>query len=457
MSERWSDDGEAKPSDERERESEQHLLQRHPGVLGEQRAVVPQRVGDVARGRDQEGLDVSASASTSHWAASSQSTEQGDDHRGGQPASASSRPPGERLERPLARRGELGRGDRLEPRRRARAGERELADEPRRAGAEHRDAVGEVERLLDVVGDEQRGRRLARRAPPASHSCISARVIASSEANGSSSSSTGLPASSVRRKATRWRMPPESSSGRDDSKPASPKRSNRGARLGAGVARARRRGCAAPARRCRSPTATAAAGRAGACRRSARAARGRGARRRRDRAGARLEQAGDQLEQGRLAAARRADDADDLARGDLEVDALEHLELAEGVGEPGDLDRRVLRPQLFEAPRREPRLLLSCSLRAHYRTGSKGQRRGRSERYLSPLAREPPWVVAGSVVPAGWAGPRRRVGGSTRATKSSTMRPASPTSTSTACLRVRSGSGRHRELRSRLGGPRRRR
>jgi hypothetical protein len=39
---------------------------------------------------------------------------------------------------------------------------------------------------------------------------------------------------------------------------------------------------------------------------------------------------------------------------------------------------------------------LTCSLRGHYPTGSKGQRRedrheeGDSRRYLSPLAREPP-------------------------------------------------------------------
>ena len=64
------------------------------------------------------------------------------------------------------------------------------------------------------------------RSAPASHSCISARVIASSEANGSSSASTGLPASRVRRKATRWRIPPESSAGAERSKPARPKRSN---------------------------------------------------------------------------------------------------------------------------------------------------------------------------------------------------------------------------------------
>ncbi len=64
-----------------------------------------------------------------------------------------------------------------------------------------------------------------------SHDCRSARVIASSAANGSSSSSTGLPVSSVRRKATRWRIPPESSAGRARSKPARPTRSNIGCGL----------------------------------------------------------------------------------------------------------------------------------------------------------------------------------------------------------------------------------
>src|SRR5689334_20690409 len=62
----------------------------------------------------------------------------------------------------------------------------------------------------------------------ASHPCISLRVIASSEANGSSSASTGLPANSVRRNATRWRIPPDSSAGRDRSNPVRPKRSSHG-------------------------------------------------------------------------------------------------------------------------------------------------------------------------------------------------------------------------------------
>jgi hypothetical protein len=45
---------------------------------------------------------------------------------------------------------------------------------------------------------------------------------------GSSSSSTGLPASSVRRNATRWRMPPDSLRGGVSVKPTRPKRSNSG-------------------------------------------------------------------------------------------------------------------------------------------------------------------------------------------------------------------------------------
>ena len=49
----------------------------------------------------------------------------------------------------------------------------------------------------------------------ASHSRRSARVIASRAPKGSSSSSTGRPCSSVRRNATRWRIPPDSAAGRD--------------------------------------------------------------------------------------------------------------------------------------------------------------------------------------------------------------------------------------------------
>ena len=61
-----------------------------------------------------------------------------------------------------------------------------------RAARQHEHAVAQVERLLDVVRDEQRPCAARRRARAASHSCSSARVIESSDANGSSSSRTGL-------------------------------------------------------------------------------------------------------------------------------------------------------------------------------------------------------------------------------------------------------------------------
>ena len=64
-------------------------------------------------------------------------------------------------------------------------------------------------------------------------------MIASSDANGSSSSSTGLPASSVRRKATRWRIPPDSDPGGEPAKPASPNRSNSGMAAARASARGR--------------------------------------------------------------------------------------------------------------------------------------------------------------------------------------------------------------------------
>ena len=85
--------------------------------------------------------------------------------------------------------------------------------------------------------------RGSRRSACASQSCISRRVSASSAANGSSRHRTGLPESSVRRKATRWRMPPESSWGRARSKPSRPKAAK------SGCARARACSRDAPARR----------------------------------------------------------------------------------------------------------------------------------------------------------------------------------------------------------------
>jgi len=77
----------------------------------------------------------------------------------------------------------------------------------RRDGGEHRDAVGEHDRLLHVVVTSTTVRGSRARARP-SQACISARVIASSLRR-LVQAETGLPESSVRRNATRWRMPRE--------------------------------------------------------------------------------------------------------------------------------------------------------------------------------------------------------------------------------------------------------
>ncbi len=94
--------------------------------------------------------------------------------------------------------------------------------------------------------------RGSRASAPASHACMSARDIASSAPKGSSRHSTGAPASSVRRKATRWRMPAESSWGRAASKPPRPNASNSGA------ARRRASSFATPVTRSASPALSSA-------------------------------------------------------------------------------------------------------------------------------------------------------------------------------------------------------
>ena len=99
-------------------------------------------------------------------------------------------------------------------------------DHPTRARREHRARgrpAGSPPRRRGSRAPPCAARARARRA---SHSCISARVIASSAPNGSSRHSTGLPDSSVRTNATRWRMPPESSCGRACSKPSRPSSTN---------------------------------------------------------------------------------------------------------------------------------------------------------------------------------------------------------------------------------------
>ncbi len=137
-------------------------------------------------------------------------------------------------------------------------------------------------------------------------------MIASSAPNGSSSSSTGLSASSVRRNATRWRIPPDSFAGRSCSAPARPSRAN----SGAARRRASRRGTPGVLERerrvveCGPPRQ--AGSRAAASARSARAVaqpRPRLATDR-DRARVGLVEPGDEREQRRLAGAAAADDPD---------------------------------------------------------------------------------------------------------------------------------------------------
>ena len=165
------------------------------------------------------------------------------------------------------------------------------------------------------------------RSAPASQACISARVIASREAKGSSRASTGLPATSVRRKATRCRMPPESSAGRDRSKRPRPVPRRRPSL--AAVAQRQRR---VVERRVPGQQGVAL-GHEGAAPKSVP-----GATRAFDlqHARARLAQAADKLQQRRLAAARGADQADDRVGGKLEVEAVDRLQLGVGVAEAPD-------------------------------------------------------------------------------------------------------------------------
>ena len=187
-----------------------------------------------------------------------------------------------------------------------------------RPSREHGDAVAEEQRLLDVVRDEQHRLRLVReRAAPATPAAR-ARVIASSAPNGSSSSSTSLPASSVRRKATRWRMPPESRDGRRRLRPVQAEAGEERARLGACVGAAQPRVLEREAGVVeRRPPRAAAQSRCGI---SAQCSR-RPARRRRPPTGRSaavgLVQPGDEREQRGLAGSAAADDPEPLVRRDV--------------------------------------------------------------------------------------------------------------------------------------------
>jgi hypothetical protein len=89
-------------------------------------------------------------------------------------------------------------------------------DHPARRAESTTTTLLSKERLLHVVRDEQDRPRHVAEGPqqPLLHLGL---VIESSAPNGSSSSSTSLSATSVRRKLTRCRMPPDSCAGRTSS------------------------------------------------------------------------------------------------------------------------------------------------------------------------------------------------------------------------------------------------
>ena len=156
----------------------------------------------------------------------------------------------------------------------------------------------------------------------------------------------------------------------------------RAARRGRARLRGARRGFAAPARRCRSRAARGAAGRAAACRRSARAARRR-PRRRRPRSarpparrGRRSARAGSTCRTPTARRARRPLPAR-RARSRRRMTSSSPKAWRRPVdGDGGAPAECGLGGRMrVEALPREPPVCCSCSLRANYRTGSKGQRR----------------------------------------------------------------------------------
>ena len=180
-----------------------------------------------------------------------------------------------------------------------------------------------------------------------SHCWANARVMPSSEPNGSSSSIAGLPRRIVRRNAARCRMPPESCHGHDRVNSPSPNRSS------SGSARARASPRATPASS--SPIVTLSivlrhGSRPSRCGMNAQAPRRSAQRAVVDQhlAARRLLEPGEDLEERALAAAARPDHGDELARLGDEIDAVEreHRRLARS----GEL--------LPQAANLEPRALL---------------------------------------------------------------------------------------------------
>ena len=272
---------------------------------------------------------------------------------------------------------------------------RHLGPYASRARGQHQHAVAEVERLLDVVGHEQDRARLGREAAAATPASR-ARVIESSEPKGSSSSRRACRPAACAGTRPAGASRPTARPGRAAREPrqaeALEQRRHAPARL---AARARPR-ARAPARRCRAPSARAAAGRAAASARSARAGRRRQSARRRAIApgvgssspatissrvdlpqpdGPTMPSTSPRRTRANVVERRRARRG---AASNVSRARRRHGRLG-----PGPFRLRLL---LGSPPRSS-----CCSLRGHYPTGSKGQRRERHlRRDLSPLAREPP-------------------------------------------------------------------
>ena len=211
--------------------------------------------------------------------------------------------------------------------------------------------------------------RGSRASAPASQACMSARVMASSAPKGSSRQRIGRLALRVRRNATRWRMPPRQLVGPRALEAAEAERGEERARLVAGLPAARAR----EAQRQRGVVERAEPGQ----QEVALGHEDRVARLHRSRVG--RGQAADELQQRRLPAAAGPDDGDDLAGQRRAGRARRARRSApvtarEGLGDARQPDltllhniKRLLHRSLEPRDHR--------SLRGHYPTGSKGQRR----------------------------------------------------------------------------------
>ena len=212
--EKWIATAKRKPSDGRDQDPEQHLLGGDEEVAPQQRAIVVERL------RDQRGAPAGSAdrrRRDRRTAPRRRGTRAARARRSASAAAGVSSAHPQRLEGLLAERDDLG-----SVRRRGRRRSTSISATARPGRGDittTRSASTTASSTSWVTSTTVRG---SLSSTCASQPCISARVIASRAANGSSSASTGLPASSERRNETRWRIPPDSSAGRVCSNPPSP-------------------------------------------------------------------------------------------------------------------------------------------------------------------------------------------------------------------------------------------